>query len=149
MSPQALREGVLAAGNGIAGDAETDQEEDNILPAPAAPAPAGPSGDQRDQRDQSESPDSPPARRGHKRKRVRHLFSSSDEDDEDLKNIKRRGKKRREDCRKKRKIDGAKCRVRTLALHPPPLSVAARVDQEDKVVGWLSVSTEQYKQVCR
>ena len=145
MSPQALREGVLAAGDGIAGDAETDQDEDNILPAPAAPAPAGPSGDPRDQRDQS--PDSPPARPGHKRKRVRHLFSSSDEDDEDLKNIKRRGKKRKEDVRKKQRTSGAKCRVRN--LHPPPLSVAARVDEEDKVVGWLSVSTEQYKQVCR
>ena len=146
MSPQALRERVVPAEDRIAGDAETDQtlRLTDILPAPAA---AGPSGDQSDSLDSLDS-DSPPTRPSHrKRKRVRHLFSSSDEDDEDLRNIKRRVKQRKDDVGKKRNLSAVKCRVKS--LHPPPLSVAARVDEEDKVVSWLSVSTEQYKQVCR
>ena len=139
----------MAAEDEIAGDAETppppdtDQDEDKIPPRSPSLT-AGPSG--------AESPDSPPPGPAgfKKRKQVRHLFSSSDEDDEDMKNIKRRGKKRKVETGKQQqrlRAVNVKCRVKH--LNPPPLSVGARLDEAGEVISWRIVSSQQYRRTCR
>ena len=142
----------MAAEDEIAGDAETppppdtDQDEDEIPPRSPSLT-AGPSGVHR-----AESPDSPPPGPAgfKKRKQVRHLFSSSDEDDEDMKNIKRRGKKRKVETGKQQqrlRAVNVKCRVKH--LNPPPLSVGARLDEAGEVISWRIVSSQQYRRTCR
>ena len=131
----------MAATDEIAEDAETPPHvttDEDVT--------AGPSGDHRvENPDTSGSPQARSVKR--KRKRVRQLLSSSSEDEEEVKIIKRRGKKRKEDVGKKQKVTAVKCRLKN--IRPAPLSVAAQLDEEDKVSSWLTVSRERYKQVWR
>ena len=115
----------MAATDEIAEDAETPPHvttDEDVT--------AGPSGDHRvENPDTSGSPQARSVKR--KRKRIRQLLSSSSEDEEEVKIIKRRGKKRKEDAGKKQKVNAVKCRLKN--IRPAPLSVAAQLDEEDKV----------------